>query len=551
MLKKLLAVLSNRNWGVPNFKHNSLLCPMTKNFRWQKGLASVLLVSFALPFNAPAAETYSKQDTSSYRDIYEQNVHGEIVNQLDLSRQARKIFHKPLGSKNINTFDEVPDSTFFVNRHARAALSADQLAKGYVENGGPDLTGNLIVNGGEIYGVHPSFYVKDARGGEYILKFDSAENPELSTASETIASRFYYALGYNVPQYTIEMFGAGKLKVGEGAKLRDDTGFRKPLTQDRLDEYLLFSPQTTDGSYRVAASKILAGENKGYFSLTGRRKKDPEDMINHRDRREIRALAVFAAWLNNTNVSESNTVDMVVTENGKSFLKHYLTDFNGFLGNEHYGAKPPMFGHEYTADFGEVAKSFFTLGFLEKPWQKRWREAGKKPNDSTAVGYLDNRYFQPKKYKVQLPYDTFKRITLADGFWAAKQIAAFSDDNIRTMVAAGKLTSKADEEFISKTLIERRDAIVQYWFSMTAPLDDFNMEGGKLVFKDLSASAGARTYSVTALNEKNKAAKTWTVNEPRILVDSNQVLEIRTSEKAPFVRVAINSGNVVSVRHQD
>ncbi len=523
---------------------------MTSIFK--KIFAAILLVAVALPCNAPAAETadYRKQETLPYRDIYEQNVHSEIVNQLDLSRQTRRLFNKPLRAANINAFDEVPDSSFFTNRHARAALSKEQLAKGFVENSGPDLAGDLAVIGGEIEGVHPSYFVKDSRGDQYILKFDSAENPELSTAAEIIGSRFYHALGYNVPQYTIELISAEKVKAAEGSMLRDDTGFRKPLTQERLDEYFLFSPQTADGSYRVAASKILTGENKGYFSLIGRRKNDPDDIINHRDRREIRALAVFAAWLNNSGVSETNTLDVVANENGKIFLKHYLINFNGVLGSAGHGAKPPMYGHEYIADFSDIAKAFFTLGFWEKPWQKRWREAGEKPNDSTAVGYLDNREFKPGKYKNQLPYESFKRVTRADGFWAAKQIAAFSDEDIRTMVSAGKLTSSEDAEFISKNLIERRDLITQYWFSMAAPLDDFSVESGKLVFKDLAKPA-ASVYYVTALNEKNKAVKSWTVNEPRINVDSNQTLEVRTSENGPFVRVAVNADNVLSVRHED
>ena len=132
----------------------------------------ILLVCVALPLNVQAAEPYGKQETSTYRDIYEQNVHGEIVNQLDLSRQGRKLFCKPLGSANINAFDEVPDSSFFVNRHARTALSAEQLDKGYSVNSGLDLSGDLTVIGGDIDGLHPSYFVKDARGEQYILKFD-------------------------------------------------------------------------------------------------------------------------------------------------------------------------------------------------------------------------------------------------------------------------------------------------------------------------------------------------------------------------------------------
>lgn len=521
-------------------------------------ILGIILVSVftALPALASEPAVFKNQEASSYKDIYEQNIHSEAVNQLDLSRWGRKLFRKPLRSANVNVFDEVPDSAFFTNRHARTALSKDGLSKGYSENAGPDLSGDLIVSGGEIAGLHPSYFVKDARGDSYLLKFDSAENPELATSAELIGSRFYHALGYNVPQYTLAVISAGKLKAGEGAQFRDDSGFLKPLTQEELDEYLLFAPQTADGAYRVSASKIIAGESKGYFSFSGRRKNDPEDVINHRDRREIRALSVFSAWLNNTDVSENNTLDVLVTENGKTFLKHYLIDFNASLGSAHRGVKPPTFGHEYLADFCEITKSFLTLGFLEKPWQKRWREAGEKPNDSAVIGYLDNREFDAGRYKVQLPYEAFKRLTRADGFWAAKQIRTFSDEDIRAIVAAGKITSAEDAAYIEKFLIERRDLIVKHWFSEANPLDEFKVENGSLVFKDLAVEAGlvkadSRLYTVSSLDEKNKPVKTWTVNQPRVSVDTNAVLEIRAGEKAPFVRVKVNAGNIISVRHQD
>ena len=134
----------------------------------------------------------------------------------------------------------------------------------------------------------------------------------------------------------------------------------------------------------------------------------------------------------------------------------------------------------------------------------------------------------------------------------AKQIAAFSDEDIRSIVSAGKVTSSEDAEFITKTLIDRRNLITQYWFSAVPPLDDFKVEAGKLIFKDLSVTKGAaRSYIISLLNEKNKSIKTWTVSEPQIAVEANQVLEIRTAEKSSYVRVAVNADSVLSIRHQD
>ena len=458
---------------------------MQKRIMRPAQLIFALLFVFSVSVRAETETAqFKKQEGGFYKDLFEQNVYDEGTDYLHLERLYRGISHHRLRAGNVNAYDEVPDSTFFTNRHGRRALSESDLEKGYQEAGGPDLSGNLTVMNSRFDDVLPTFFVSDAKGDKYLLKFDPADSPELATSSEVIASRFYYAIGYHVPQYTIVTFDPAKLIPGEGALIVDDTGFTKKFTRDKLEEYLLFLPQDPAGRYRASASKVLAGENKGFFSLMGRRKCDPEDKFDHKDLRELRALRVFSAWLNNYDIRESNTLDMLVTENGQARLparqarlKHYLIDFNAALGSGTEESKPPMVTHEHLIDYGETAKSFFTLGFLEKTWQRRWREVGEKIPQSPAVGYFDNRYFDPGKFKNQLPHYLFKDLTRADGFWAAKIVMSFSDDDIRAMVKAGKLTNPADADYIAKTLIERRDMIGRYWFLAADSLDEFELSG--------------------------------------------------------------------------
>ena len=90
-------------------------------------------------------------------------------------------------------------------------IPTQSLVRGYAENEGPDLTGDLIVTKAKSEGLHQGFFVRDSRGDNYLIKFDSAESLELATSAEVIASRFYYALGYNVPQYTVAVFSSEKI----------------------------------------------------------------------------------------------------------------------------------------------------------------------------------------------------------------------------------------------------------------------------------------------------------------------------------------------------
>ncbi len=526
---------------------------------------------FGLTGLAMAGETvkFKESESSFYSDLFDQNVYSEGVNQLDLGRWGRKLFGKELSSKDVNVFDEVPDSGFFTNRQGREKLSREALEKGYQETSGPDLSKPLEVLAAEQRGIYPRFWVRDARGDEYLLEFDPQGNMELVTGAEIIASRFYYALGYTVPQFTILSIKPGQFQVASQATTWEDTGFKKTLSQKRFEEYLMVLPQNAEGLYRASACKIMKGDYHGTFSFESRRKDDPADLVNHRDRREIRTLGIFAAWLNHYDLRASDTLDMSVEKNGQIEMKHYLTDFNGALGSTQEGPKGPMLGYEYAIDYGETIKSILALGFREKPWQKKWRLAGEKKQTFPAVGYFTNEFFTPADYKTEFPYEAFRLVTRADGFWAAKLLMSFSEEDIRAMVKAGQYREAKDAEVIAKILIERRDMIVRYWLSRVNPLDGFSLSGGKLSFKDLAidygmASKEGNVYHVEVMNDGRKGkiaqseAKTPGIDirpewipakgETRIIF---RVSRASTKTVSPAVTVLLNAAGVQGIRHED
>ena len=52
----------------------------------------------------------------------------------------------------------------------------------------------------------------------------------------------------------------------------------------------------------------------------------------HEHRRELRALRVFGAWTNLTDLKAGNTLDTLVTENGHAVVKHWLQDVGSTFG---------------------------------------------------------------------------------------------------------------------------------------------------------------------------------------------------------------------------
>ena len=82
----------------------------------------------------------------------------------------------------------------------------------------------------------------------------------------------------------------------------------------------------------------------GPFSYEGMRTDDPNDIVPHEDRRELRGLRVFAAWLNHHDTRSINSMDTLVEENGIRYLKHYLLDFGSILGSAGFAPKDPWNG---------------------------------------------------------------------------------------------------------------------------------------------------------------------------------------------------------------
>ena len=57
----------------------------------------------------------------------------------------------------------------------------------------------------------------------------------------------------------------------------------------------------------------------------------PNDVVTHEHRRELRSLQVFGAWTNLVDMKALNTMDTLITENGRARVRHYLLDAGSHL----------------------------------------------------------------------------------------------------------------------------------------------------------------------------------------------------------------------------
>jgi hypothetical protein len=323
--------------------------------------------------------------------------------------------------------------------------------------------------------------MEDAKKRYYFVKVDPVDNLELATAADVIVSRFMYALGYNVPENYIVRTDLSEMRVSEKARVTDDSGHSRKMTLSEVEHMFKTMPHYSDGSVRLMASLKIEGEPVGPFFYEGTRKDDPNDLVPHENRRDLRALYTFYAWVNNTDARAGNTYDVIVKEGGISFVKHYLLDFGSALGSDGDSVKPTRLGHQYMLGTPhEVLRSIVTLGFFPRPWERISYP------DSPAVGNFSAKAFDPDHWASDYPNPTFLRRQPEDDFWAAEQVMEFTSDDIRAIVETGQFSDRFAVEYMTNTLTERRDAIGRKFFAKVLPLDNFRVENDELRFNDLA-----------------------------------------------------------------
>ena len=384
-------------------------------------------------------------------------------------------------AQNTNTLGEVPDDDWYTNRHYFHPMTLEELRRGPDKVGSPAEDGKWTVVAAKSEGISPGFTILDARGRRYIIKFDPLEYPEIATAPDMIGAKFFYALGYNVPENYLITLRRENLVIREGTMLTDATGRKRKMTTRDVGEILSHVPVLEDGSYRATASLYLPGSPVGPRRYHGTRSDDPNDIVPHEHRRDLRGLRVFCAWLGHDDSRSINSLDMLDTRDGVPFVKHYLIDFGSLLGSGSVRPNSPRSGNVPLFSWSESAREFFTLGLYVPSWART-----KYPTYS-SVGRFEYEEFDAAKWTPEYHNPAFANMLPEDAFWAARQVLAFTDEQIRAIVKTGQFSDPRAEALVAECLIKRRDKVGQAFLNQVLPLDFFKTENGRLTFVDLAA----------------------------------------------------------------
>jgi hypothetical protein len=223
---------------------------------------------------------------------------------------------------------------------------------------------------------------------------------------------------------------------------------------------------------------------------------------------------VFGAWLNHDDSRGINSLDMVETANGRAAIRHYMFDFGSILGSGTIFAQRHRSGNEYIYEQKPGWLSLVTLGLYVRPWTTI-----DYPDVPRSVGRIESDRFDPLEWKPEYPNPAFANMRPDDAFWAARIVSKFSNEAIGAVVKKAAFSDPAATDFLTKTIIARRDKVVAAWINQVCPVADATLSAdGTLTFSNAAVDAKAATpperYELQWFRFDNATDQRTPVGEP-------------------------------------
>ncbi len=408
-------------------------------------------------------------------------------------------FEAPSEAVNANSFDEVADSAWFTNRLGAHPMSIDELRHGacsssqFIEHSEDAPDGSWVIDHGKDNGSSQGFRIKIPGKGKYLLKND-APGIERSTAASAIGAAAYSAVGFYTSCEQVVYVKRSVFKLTPGLTVTNNSGITHPFDQAALDKVLDGANKRGD-LLRFSVSAWLEGRLIGPFRYEKTRGDDPNDVIPHQHRRELRGGRVLAAWLDHFDAREQNSMDVWFAdrkdqpESSPGHVIHYYLDTSDILGSEwDWIQVSRRLGYSYLLDWGDVGRDFITLGIPQRTWDRVEYVPGRE-----IFGYFNAKDFDPDEWKNEYPNPSFSRMTERDGAWMARILAHVTPEMVQALAAMGKFSDPANTAYLGMVLEGRLEKILDRYLTRLSPLANVHVEeGGALCATDLAAARHVR-----------------------------------------------------------
>ncbi|UJR85680.1 hypothetical protein [Sandaracinus amylolyticus] len=366
---------------------------------------------------------------------------------------------------NVNSVDEVPSSSWFENRIGLRPVSLEELSQGACgEQEIPPTPWTIVEH--KAQGTTPGFVI-EVEGQRYLFKTD-IRVPELTTAADSIATRIFHAVGYSTPCNRVVTFTPDVFEIAPGTMRNGHSD--QPMTQADLDEVMGAALRMPDGRLRGSLSRYVDGDVLGGWRFDGRRDDDPNDVVEHQHRREIRGMYVLSAWLNHIDSRAENNFDAWVAagdDESRGYVRHYILDVGDSFGLiwERSDELTRRFGHSHYADLEHIGVDLLTLGLLERPYRE---DASDRPHP--VFTYYNVEDFHPDDWRNGYPNPGFERRTERDMAWMARIISQFHDEQLRALIATGMFSEPSVARDLERILRGRQRKILERYLTRLSPL---------------------------------------------------------------------------------
>jgi hypothetical protein len=218
--------------------------------------------------------------------------------------------------------------------------------------------------------------------------------------------------------------------------------------------------------------------------MSGTRSDDPNDRIEHRDRRTLRALGLLAAWLEIRDLGARRLLDVYVGGAGRGHVLHYLVGLRDALGAGSLGGS----GVTETAAGdvrGNAFENLITLGLNKQ------RDSG--------PAYRSLRALSPRlarDLELSRPWEPVDRLQPSDGYWMVKRLARLPSSLIEHAVAAARLEPGVHAHVV-RALEARRTTLIARWLTQVTPLELESLQGPLLELSDQAIRLGYAASETT------------------------------------------------------
>ena len=252
-----------------------------------------------------------------------------------------------------------------------------------------------------------------------------------------MATKFFWALGYNQVETFLTTFDPARVKFDPEATIHRPNGKRTPFTRDDLDAILERVARRPDGTYRVVAGRLLPGKS---WATSGTKVRGPTIPTTSC---HTSTAASCGPWrvrrLDQPDRSEGIEHPRHPRgENGRWVVKHWLQDVGSTFGMSNDL-------HEWDLELGALLSGEHTSGGCSRS-VSREPVADREVRGGTLDREVRGRSLRSADVAAADLTTAYMELRDDDAFWAARRVGAFTDEMIRAIIHTGEFSDAAAEK---------------------------------------------------------------------------------------------------------